>query len=65
MSKLSSSVPLLVVTKTQVLILWNYFGILSLKGLLQIAENVKIIENRQNANSTQFVMRFQNFISDV
>ena len=36
-----------------------------MKVLLQIAANVKIIENRQKAKSMQFVINFKNFIFDV
>ena len=43
----SSSVLILVETKIQVHTLWNFWGSLSLKSLLQIAVNAKIIENRQ------------------
>ena len=64
MSKLPSSVPLLIVTKLQVhiLVLGNSLGTSSLNSLLQIAANVKIIENRENAKSTQFVIKIENFI---
>ena len=65
MSELSSSVLLLVVTKIQVHILWNSLGSLSLKSLLQIAVNAKIIENPKKTQSTQFVIKFENFNFDV
>ena len=65
MSKLSSYVPSLIVTKLQVHILGNSLGTSSLNSLLQTAANVKIIENRKNAKSTQFVIKFENFILDV
>ena len=65
MSELSSSVLLLVVTKIQVHIFWNSWGSLSFKSLLQIAVNAKIIENRQKTQSTQFVIKFENFNIDV
>ena len=35
------------------------------ENLLQIAANMNIIENRQNAKSTQFVIKFGNFVSDI
>ena len=65
MSELSSLVLLLVVSKIQVHILWNSLGSLSLKSLLQIAVNAIIIENRQKTQSTQFVIKFENFNFDV
>ena len=40
-------------------------GSLSLKVLLPIAANVKIIEKRPKARSTQFVIKFENFVFDV
>ena len=37
----------------------------SSENLLQIVANMNIIENRQNAKSTQFVIKFGNFVSDI
>ena len=61
----SCSVLILVESKIQVHILWNSLGSLSLKSLLRIAVNAKIIENRQKTQSTQFVIKFENFNFDV
>ena len=60
MSKLSSSVLILVVTKihVQVHTLANSQGSLSLVILLQIAVNVKINESLQKTKSTQFAIKF-------
>ena len=41
---------------------WSNF---SLESLLQIAANVKIIEKRLKTRSTQFVIKFENFIFNV
>ena len=65
MSELSRSDLFLILTKIQVHILWNSWGSLILKSLLQIAVNAKIIENRQKAQPTQFVIKFENFNFDV
>ena len=37
----------------------------SSENLLHIVANMNIIENRQNAKSTQFVIKFGNFVSDI
>ena len=66
MSKLFSSVLILVVTKIQVHTLENAQGSLSLVFfLLQIAMNVKINESLQTTKSTQFAIKFGNFVFDV
>ena len=56
MSKLSSSVLILVVTKIQVHTLENSQGSLSLVILLQSAVNEKINESLQTTKSTQFAI---------
>ena len=61
----SISVLILLETKIQVHTPWNFWGSLSLKSLLQIAVNAKIIENRQKTQSTQFIIKFKNFNFDV
>ena len=59
MCRLYSSVPWLVVTKIEICKLRNSWSNFSLESLLQIAANVKIIEKRLKARSTQFVIKFE------
>ena len=49
----------------QVHILRNSKSSLSLKSLLQIAANEKIIEKHPKARPTQFVLKFEYFVFDV
>ena len=57
--------PCLHITKIKIHMLRNFRGSWHSESLFQIAVNVKIIENRQKANLTQFVIKFKNSIFDV
>ena len=65
MSKPFSSVLWLVVTKIQVPTLENSQGSLNLVFLFQIAANVNIKEKRPKTKSTQFAIKFENYVFDV
>ena len=65
MCRLYSFVPWLVGTKIEMCKLRNSWSNFSLESLLQIAANVKIIEKRLKTRSTQFVIKFENFIFNV